>query len=315
MTLSPVKTHLSARERYAGLLQGAFLGDSLALGAHWLYDQREIVRLFDRVTDLQAPLPESYHPGKEAGDLTHYGDQALVLMESLNACGGNFVMDDFAKRWRKFWETSKSYRDKATKQTLIHLQEGHGFTTSGSDIADLGGTVRIAPLLAALREEDQSTIVAAARAQTAFTHAAPLALDTTEFIARTVFLIMRGVTVVSALHMAAALPYKKLPAEAWLKSAQELQALPTGEAVEELGQACPIEQALPSIFAILLRHGDSFEDALIENVMAGGDSAARGAILGMLLGAAHGQRAIPERWALALQAQPQIDAFTQTVGL
>jgi ADP-ribosylglycohydrolase len=76
-----------------------------------------------------------------------------------------------------------------------------------------------------------------------------------------------------------------------------------------------LEPALSSIFVILLQHGDDLETALIENVMAGGDSAARGLVLGMLLGAAHGRRAIPARWLESLDARPKAESFLKTVGL
>src|SRR6202012_893789 len=102
----------------------------------------------------------------------------LILMESLEACGGNFVMDDFARRWRSFWDDTKTYRDKDTKATLLHLEAGAGLTRAGSDIADLGGACRIAPILLALRNEEKPTIIAAVRAQTALTHASPVAIDT-----------------------------------------------------------------------------------------------------------------------------------------
>ncbi len=311
----PVELPLSVRERYAGLLYGALAGDALALPAHWLYDQGEIARRFGEVSEFQAAPADGYHAGKVLGAQTHYGDQTLVLMESLEATGGNFVMEDFARRWRGFWESAKSYRDHATKQTLAHLDEGRGLTRAGSDSTELGGAARIAPLLLALRQEDQPTILAAVRAQTALTHAAPMTLDAAEFLARTVFLLLRGVTTASALRMAVALPYRVLPAELWLREAEELRDLSTAEAVEELGQSCAMEKALPSVFAILLRHGDDLETALMENVAAGGDSAARGLVLGMLLGAAHGRRAVPERWVKSLQARPRLEAFLKTVGL
>ena len=303
------------RDRHAGLLYGALAGDSLALAAHWIYDPAEIARNFGRVTELLAPPPDGYHPGKQRGAQTHYGDQTLVLLESLDACGGNFVMDDFARRWRGFWADSKSYRDHATKETLAHLDEDLSLTRAGSDSTELGGPARIAPILAALRNEDQPTILAAARAQTMLTHATPVALDAAEFIARTVFLLMRGISISSALQMATASPYKTLPAENYLRRAEEVRDLPTVEAVAELGASCPLDKALPSVFAILLRHGDNLETALIENVMAGGDSAARALALGIILGAAHGRRAIPERWIEPLRARPQVEAFLKTVGL
>ena len=315
MAAPPPTQALSLRERYAGLLEGALVADSLALGPHWIYEQDEIADNFGRVTDLVAPAPDGYHPGKGRGDQTHYGDQVLVLMESLEACGGNFVMEDFARRWREFWGESRAYRDHATKETLVHLESGQGLTQAGSGSIELGGPGRLAPLLLALREEDAPLIIAAARAQTALTHASPLALDTAEFITRAVFLLLRGVSIPSALRTTANLPFKALPAADYLGRAEAVTTIPTVEAVEELGQSCPLDKALPAALAILLRHGDDLETALIENVMAGGDSAARGLVLGTILGAAHGQRAIPPRWIEGLEARARITAFLSTVGI
>ena len=45
-----------------------------------------------------------------------------------------------------------------------------------------------------------------------------------------------------------------------------------------------------------LLHTTSFEDALIDVVNRGGDTATNGAITGALLGAALGEDAIPARW-------------------
>lgn len=312
---APYELRLSVRERYAGLLYGSLAADSLALGAHWVYDQPEIESRWGRITDLQAPHEESYHPGKRHGAQTHYGDQTLVLMESLDACGGNFVMEDFARRWRRFWNESNAYRDHATKETLAHLLAGRGLTQAGSDSRDLGGAARIAPLLVALRNEEQPTIIAAVRAQTALTHPAAEVVDAAEFIARAVFLLMRGVSIPSAVRMTAAVSYKALAAEHYLQKAEAVHDLSTTEAIEELGQSCPLEKSFPSVMAVLLRHGDNPEMALIENVMAGGDSAARGLVLGIILGAGHGHRAIPERWIEPLQARHAMETFLKTVGL
>ena len=179
----------------------------------------------------------------------------------------------------------------------------------------MGGASRIAPLLLALRNDDPGAIIEAARAQTALTHNTPEVVDGAEFIARTVLSLIQGVSVESALRTATTLPLHSLQLQNYLKKAEEVRDLPTKEAVKQLGQSCPIEKALPSVFLILLKHGDDFETALIENVKAGGDSAARGKVLGIILGAAHGVRAIPERWIEHICARPQIEKFFKTVGL
>jgi ADP-ribosylglycohydrolase len=307
---------LSSRERYAGLLEASLAADALALAPHWIYDQDELAHKFGRPTELLEPPAGSYHAGKPLGAQTHYGDQVLVLMDSLEETGGNFVMEDFARRWREFWSTSKAYCDHATKETLAHLAAGQGLTQAGSGSTELGGPARIAPLLVALRDEETPTIIGAVRAQTALTHNSPVALDAAELLARTVLLLGRGVSIPTALRTTTAdVNYRALPAVEYFRKAEDAAGLSVAEAVEELGQSCPLEKALPAVFAILLRHGDDLETALVENVAAGGDSAARGLALGMILGAAHGQRAVPARWMDALQARSRIAAFLAAMEL
>jgi len=316
MTTSPSRSVLPQHERYEGLLYGSLVADSLALAPHWIYDQAEIAQRFGEIRELLAPPADGYHGKKRRGDQTHYGDQALILLESLEATGGRFQLDDFARRWRRFWQESEAYRDHATKDTLARIEKGgHLITQSGSESRELGGASRIAPLLLALRDEDPKVLIEAVRAQTALTHDNPEVIDAAEFIARTVLLLVPGGGMEKALRTAAALPFQTLQPQIYMQKAEEVRDLPTGEAVDRLGLSCPLEKALPAVFLILLKHGDDLEAALVQNVMAGGDSAARGMMLGILLGAAHGVGAIPQRWIESLSARSQIEKFFKTVGL
>ena len=315
MTTFPSRSALPQRERYEGLLYGSLVADSLALAPHWIYDQAEIAQRFGEIRDLLNPPADGYHGKKRQGDQTHYGDQALILLESLEATGGKFQLDDFAQRWCRFWQESESYRDHATKDTLARIEQGNNPTQAGSDSGELGGASRIAPLLVALRDEEPKILIEAVRAQTALTHDNLEVIDAAEFIAQMVLPLVQGVGLESALRTATALPFRTLQPQTYLRKAEEVRDLPTGEAVDRLGLSCPLEKALPSVFLILLKHGDDLEAALVQNVMAGGDSAARGMMLGILLGAAHGVRAIPERWIEPLSARPQIEKFFKTVAV
>ena len=59
---------------------------------------------------------------------------------------------------------------------------------------------------------------------------------------------------------------------------------------------CEIGAAFPAVIHLLARYEDNLKEALVENVMAGGDSAARGMVTGMILGAYLGMEAIPADW-------------------
>ena len=54
------------------ILFASFVGDAFSLGPHWIYSQREIAEKAGTISGYIDPL-SSYHPGKKAGDFTHYG--------------------------------------------------------------------------------------------------------------------------------------------------------------------------------------------------------------------------------------------------
>ena len=62
---------------------GAFVGDSLSLGVHSIYDTEQIIRQAGPITDLLSPTAGSYHPTKKRSEFTHYGDQSLLLLKHL----------------------------------------------------------------------------------------------------------------------------------------------------------------------------------------------------------------------------------------
>ena len=61
-----------------------------------------------------------------------------------------------------------------------------------------------------------------------------------------------------------------------------------------------LEDAVPAVCYLALKYHDDPETALIVNTNLGGDNAARGAVLGALLGACHGIEKFPDRWIQGL---------------
>lgn len=296
-------------DRLAGLVYGSLAGDSLALGAHWIYDQNELQTKFGRVTELLAPRPDSYHPRRQRGEQTHYGDQTLVLLESL-AVSGKYDHADFAQRWVKMWDGYPDYLDHATKDTLAKRQAGGG----ASESQELGGAARIAPLLAATARESLERQIAVARQQTGLTHGSAIALDAAEYLTRIVHAILAGSEIWPAIEAAGQGGYTALAPVVLLAKVEKVKDRDALAAADELGQACPAEQALPTILALLQRFAHDPETALIENVMAGGDSAARGLALGMILGARHGRAIWPARWLGSLTNAPRVEALLARIG-
>jgi len=85
------------KDKAMAMVLASFAADSLALGAHWIYSTGKITKDFGRIEQFLNPDPDSYHATKKKGEFTHYGDQALVLLESLAARSG-FDPEDFSRR-------------------------------------------------------------------------------------------------------------------------------------------------------------------------------------------------------------------------
>jgi len=86
------------KERAAGAIMGAFIGDALALGPHWYYDLAELRRDFGPwITDYSAPLPGRYHEGLQKGDSSQAGFILKLTLRSLVE-RGRYDEADFCRR-------------------------------------------------------------------------------------------------------------------------------------------------------------------------------------------------------------------------
>ena len=297
------------KDRAEGMVWASFAADSLALGAHWIYDTAVIDSDLGRVDRLRHPPENSFHRTKKAGDFTHYGDQSLVLMESIAAKKG-FDLEHFAQGWRSFMHDYTGYRDHATKDTLKNFSAGKTPATSGSGSSDLGGAVRIAPLVYALRG-DRAKLLPAARQQTAMTHNDPLVLESAEFLTDALLNILTGSPPVTAIEEAVA---GRPALQNIVEKGLESRGRDTRATIKAFGQTCDTSAALPGVIHLVAVFEDDLVSALVENVMSGGDSAARGMAVGMLLGAHVGPAAIPAQWLKDLKACNRIAALLKDIS-
>lgn len=281
------------------MVLASFAADSLALGAHWIYDTDEIDRRIGRVDRLLAPLAGSYHDGKASGEFTHYGDQAMVLLESL-ARSGDFSLPDFAAAWQQLFAGGyRGYVDKATATTLDNMAQRLPPAQCGSHSSDLGGGARIAPLVYRYRH-DRDRLLEAVRQQTALTHNNPATLAGADFLAKTAWAVLHGAVPVEAMESALDEGVADFDLDLRIRGGLDSGGKDTRTAIRQFGQMCGIAAALPGVIHLVLTYPDDLAGALIENVMAGGDSAARGLAAGMILGAALGEAAVPEAWVRSM---------------
>lgn len=300
-------------DKAKSMVLGSFLGDSLALGAHWIYDQAQIKRQFTRVETLLAPPPGSYHPGKLAGELTHYGDQTLLLLRSL-AQHRSFDPAAFSAAWRAMFEGGYAgYVDRASKNTLGQLAAGWDWRDAGSGSDDLAGASRIAPLAYLLRG-DVEAMAAACRLQTSLTHNNAKVIDAAEFFARTAHAVLGGEEPLAAMEMALAGRFPGSPLHGWFKQGADAAGEDSLTAIARFGQSCHMDGAFQSTVQLIARNPDDPAAALIDSVMAGGDSAARNMLVGMALCARAGVEALPSSWLPGLACRLEVEDLLAALG-
>ena len=293
------------------MVLASFAADSLALGAHWIYDTDTIDQRIGRVDTLRAPLPDSYHAGKQRGQFTHYGDQTLVLLESL-ANAGAFSLPDFAAAWQQFFAEYRGYIDKATSTTLDNLSRNLPLDRCGSTSSDLGGAARIAPLVYRY-QHDREALLTAALQQTALTHNNPATLAGVAFIARTAWAVLHGSDPVPAMEQALEEGVDDIDLDIRIRGGLDSGGKDTRTVIKKFGQMCGIAAALPGAIHLIVSYTNDLKTALIENVMAGGDSAARGMVAGMILGAHLGAAAVPAAWLADMEKTEAIALLLQSI--
>lgn len=291
-------------------IMAAFVADALSLGVHWVYDISLIKERYGRLDRIVKPEIAQFHKDKHKGDFTHYGDQMFLLLESLSNCS-HFDLDDFAVRWQTMFKDYNGYLDGATRKTIINFESGKSPEASGSDSTDLGGASRMVPL-ALWYAEKLETFIKHAERQTAMTHNHPQVIGSARFFAITALETLGGLAPVAAIEEAV----KKMPPGSpvaqkvilGLKSVKK----ETVQAISGFGQMCETDAALPGTIHLIAKYPKDIETALIENIMAGGDSSARGILCGFILGIFNGMEAIPQGWMEDMNAFSKIKTM---VGL
>ncbi len=223
------------------------------------------------------------------------------------ACNG-FDLDDFAWRWRALFADYHGYVDKATRTTLENFARGASPADAGSPSNDLAGAARMVPLVLCYHQ-DLDELLRAARQQTQMTHNNPEVIESAEFFARVLWRVLHGQSPLVAVdEVATGLP-TTTPLAGWVATGKQLAAMDSITAIGNLGQSCHASHAFPAVIQLLARHEDNLAEALIDGIMAGGDSAARGILVGAVMAAHHGWDAIPSEWVAGIKSRQHLAAL------
>ncbi len=260
-------------------LQAATVADALSLGPHWVYNQDKLARVYSEgITEFTAPQ-SSYHPNRSAGQLTHLGDQMVLLSQSIESRNG---FDEAG--WRQDWLAGMAnydgYMDGATKETISNK----GLQPSGSN--DLAGASRLASIMDLDISDEQKT--AAARTQAMLTHGDVGVADAAEFFVHATLAIEKGQSFKDAFLAASEIGnYQKLLTKTHVNTAIS-QGADMLAVAANFGLTCHLPEAFPLTIYLALRPGATFSSAMDENGRAGGDTSARAMLLALLFVARDG---------------------------
>jgi len=268
------------------MVKASLAADSLALGAHWIYDTDQIRSEYGRVDQLIAPGLGTYHPTKQRGEFTHYGDQTLTLLESV-ARVGKFDPAVFFQDWQALFRNYSGYLDTATKSTLRNIVRGKNFDESGSVSNDIAGAARIVPIVLVHRD-DPKAVDDAARIQTRMTHNDDATIETAAFFARVCLSCLDGTPPSKAVQDIAENEFANSTVEMWALQGLDAADRESLSAVAGFGQSCHTPEAFSGVVQIIARYEDNPGEGIVEAVMAGGDNAARAAIVAQVLAAWNG---------------------------
>jgi ADP-ribosylglycohydrolase len=316
--------HTRARDT----LYGLFIGDALAMPVHWYYNRQTMNRDYGRVTDYMAPRnphPDSilwrssyrapnatgeilhdqarywgqkgihYHQFLKAGENTLNVKICRVLIESINQ-SGTYDADDFLRRYIAYMTTPGNHRDTYIEECHRNFFANYarGIPPRQCGVAEkhIGGLIGIVPVVAYyFNQPDKAR--EAAMAHLALTHPGYKMETAGSLVIDILLKVLNGISLKAAIleeiaaqrHPLLGHPFKK-----WLDDPDDWVIGP------RLSTACYVEDSVPAVVYLALKYHDDPEQALIVNTNLGGDNAARGSVLGALLGASCGIERFPRRW-------------------
>ncbi len=315
---------------------GLCIGDALAMPVHWYYNRQALISDYGRVTDYLAPRnphPDSilwrsgytaanpkgeilhdqarywgqksihYHQFLQAGENTLNVKLCRLLIESINQIG-TYDADDFLRRYIAFMTTAGNHRDtyieECHRNFFANYARGVPPRKCGVAEKHIGGLIGIVPIVVHHYHHPEKAREAAL-AHLALTHPGYKMETAGTLLVDILLKILAGSSLNAVIREkieAQSNPLLGHPFEKWLDDPDDDVIGP------RLSTACYVEDSVPAVLYLALKYHDAPEKALIVNTNLAGDNAARGAVLGALLGASCGMERFPRRWIDGLVDPP-----------
>lgn len=306
------------------MLFGALVSDAASLGLHWLYDPDRIAEIAERQGGRSAFTPvdaknfegaQGYfaHETRRNGMLTQYGEVLLLAIQSMNANNGAFKVDAYQSAFVAHFGpggTYQGYIDRPTRGALNNIADEK--TPSGIDDDQNPAIARLPAILAGYhRRENLSEMVTQSMQVTNVN-------DVAEAYSAVFADVLSRVMQDENLHdaLVAGVRSADMAIKSELSDALSTQDQNSTDYAGAVGRACHLPTSGPVIFHIL-KHSESYRDAVERNILAGGDSAGRSILIGAIMARVHGiatPTGVPLSWALKLVDSDKIWDACQRLG-
>ena len=261
------------KRKIKDLVLSCLVADGYSLGAHWIYDEKQLQELevdWNKLNDAKA----IWHKDKKAGDFTHYGDQTLWLYEFLQD-KESFDVDEYMEFWRSKIEVYNGYIDGATRETLENINDE--VSPTGSSSTDLSIIGRITPLL--LVSSSKEEFLQNVEKFVTCTHNSSEAIVASKFFASLLLEVLEGKAIEESIL---ALKEKfDTKIQSYIYSGVASKTDDTFQTIREFGPACDISGGFEGVIHLLCKY-NNLKDLLICNARAGGDTSARAMIATMI---------------------------------
>ncbi len=281
------------KSRARGVLLGQFIGDALGTTVEFR-SARGIARDFpEGLTDIVGGGPFDMEPGQVTDD----GEMALALARTLLEHG----LDPDARslayvKWLRSNPPDKGStttralsvpgKDVTAEQLLCQAMKHNGKAHQQAN----GALMRVSPLAIYLAHASPEVVIEKACEDARFTHPSPVCQVANAAFIRAIQVGIQGGS-------------RSEGWEAARQVAEEAGEQAVSEALNNVSNP-PVcdEQHIGWVLIALrcafhhLQADGTLENGIVSAVMAGGDTDTNGAITGALLGAFHGEEAVPERW-------------------
>ena len=328
--------------RMLGAFWGMWIGDALAMPAHYYRDRNMITRHYDLLNEYKAPndthpgsrmTKQTYNPFSGKADVVHDMKEAWMtpgthvhkslspgentlnlklakeLMKSMRD-QQRFDCEDYTQRYLNMMLTpgahGDTWVDEAHRSFFNHCAQGKPLEGCGDEDSTLAGVCIALPLLIrGWREPHKASVQADELTDVA--HKGKKVSVTVKFLANIFSWIFKGQDLDTILYQKAgkgAHPCLNYPLKQWIGS-EDFDVI--GHRVHPGDH---IEENMPTLMYLALKYERNPGQALLINAHAGGDSCHRGAILGALLGAINGVESLPADWVFGLRDYTQLDELS-----